>query len=111
VVKNDLERRMKEMFEKRLQEIDARLAELRAKLESDEELDLEAVEKEIDELVSEREKIAKRLNVAAAIQAGAYQARTVDSTHHRETVVEQRVLDPHDTLEYRQAFMRYVTRG
>lgn len=98
------------MFEKRLQEIDARLAELRAKLESDEELDLETVEKEIDELVSEREKIAKRLNVAAAIQTGAYQARTVDSTR-RETAVEQRALDPHDTLEYRQAFMRYVTRG
>src|SRR5690606_33891889 len=58
----------------------------------------------------EREKIAKRLNVAAAIQTGAYQARTVDSTR-RETAVEQRVLDPHDTLEYRQAFMRYVTRG
>ena len=97
---------------KRLQEIEARKAEIRDLLENDEKADLDTLEKELKELADEEKELRQRLDVAASIEAGAApEARVVDSTPMQKAVVEPRAVDRYDTMEYRRAFMEYVTRG
>src|SRR5690606_34317483 len=97
-------------IKKRLQEIEARKAELRNILETDEKADLDAIEAELKSLAEEEKELRRRLDMAAGIQAGEVEARKVDG-FNREEKVEVREVDPHDTMEYRRAFMEYVTRG
>jgi len=100
------------MVERRLQEIASRKAEIRGLLESDEKVDLEALEAELKALNDEEQELRRRLDVAASIQAGAApEARVVDSTTVQKATVEPRSMDRYDTIEYRRAFMDYVTRG
>ena len=97
---------------KRLQEIEARKAEIRGLLETDEKADLDALEKELKGLADEEKEIRRRLDVAASIHTGtALEARVVDSTTVQKATVEPRAMDRYDTMEYRRAFMEYVTRG
>src|SRR5690606_3152581 len=100
------------MVERRLQEIASRKAEIRGLLESDEKVDLEALEAELKALNDEQQELRRRLDVAASIQAGAAQVRRVaDSTTVQQATVEPRSMDRYGTIEYRRAFMDYVTRG
>src|SRR5690606_14015389 len=97
---------------KRLQEIEARKAEIRGLLENDGEADLDALEKELKGLADEEQELRRRLDVAASIEAGtAPEIRVIDSTSVQKATVEPRAVDRHDTMEYRRAFMEYVTRG
>src|SRR5690606_36451433 len=98
--------------EKRLQEIEARKAEIRGLLEGDGEVDLDALETELKALIEEEAELRRRQEMATSIANGTATARVVERSGLRPQIsVESRVADPHDTLEYRQAFMRYVTRG
>src|SRR5690606_4675157 len=100
------------LTEKRLQEIEARKAEIRGLLESDGEVDLDALETELKALIEEEAELRRRQEMASAIAYGTASARVIERSELRPQVsVESRVADPHDTLEYRQAFMQYVTRG
>lgn len=97
---------------KRLQEIEARKAEIRGLLENDEKADLDALEKELKGLADEEKELRRRLDVAASIEAGtAPEVRVIDSTSVQKATVEPRAVDRYDTMEYRRAFMEYVTRG
>src|SRR5690606_9499301 len=97
---------------KRLQEIEARKAEIRNLLENDEKADLDALEKELKGLANEGKKLRRRLDVAASLEAGAApEVRVIDSTPAQKAVVEPRAVDRYATMEYRRAFMDYVTRG
>ncbi len=96
-------------IEKRLQEIEARKLEIRKILESDNaNLDLDALEKELKELEAEKQELERRKSIAQGIQAGVVQARTIATTAEKP---EERVEDKYSTIEYRKAFMDYVTRG
>ena len=97
---------------KRLQEIEARKAEIRSLLENDEKADLDALEKELKGLADEEQELRRRLDVAASLEAGtAPEVRVIDSTSVQKATVEPRAMDRYDTMEYRRAFMDYVTRG
>jgi len=97
---------------KRLQEIEARKAEIRGLLENDGDADLDALEKELKGLADEEKELRRRLDVAASIEAGtAPEVRVIDSTSVQRAIVEPRAVDRYDTMEYRRAFMDYVTRG
>src|SRR5690606_28836133 len=95
-----------------LQEIEARKAEIRNLLETDEKADLDELEKELKELADEEKELRQRLDVAASIEAGtAPEVRVVDSTPVQKATVEPRAIDRYETMEYRRAFMDYVTRA
>jgi len=96
-------------IEKRLAEIEQRKAEIRSLLEGDQQVNLDELEKELRDLDNEAKELRRRQEMAQKIQSGAVQARAVAST--KPEGVEQRNEDPHDTMEYRRAFMEYVTRG
>src|SRR5690606_24712128 len=97
---------------KRLQEIEARKAEIRNLLESDEKANLDELEKELKSLADEEKELRRRLDVAASIEAGtAPEVRAIESTSVQKATVEPRAVDRYDTMEYRRAFMEYVTRG
>src|SRR5690606_37186099 len=96
---------------KRLHEIEARKAEIRQLLETDENADLDALENELKDLADEEKELRRRLDVAASIETGtAPEVRVIDSTPAQKAVVEPRAVDRYDTMEYRRAFMDYVTR-
>src|SRR5690606_37326280 len=98
---------------KRLQEIEARKAEIRSLLENDEKADLDALEKELKGLADEERELRRRLDVAASIEAGATsEVRAIESTTDRTASAQQnRSVDKLESIEYRRAFMEYVTRG
>lgn len=97
-------------IKKRLQEIEARKAELRNILETHEKADLDAIEAELKSLSDEEKELRRRIDMASGIQAGEVEVRKIDG-FNREEKLEVREADPHDTMEYRRAFMEYVTRG
>src|SRR5690606_21359464 len=70
----------------------------------------DAIEQELKSLASEEQELRRRLEVAAGIQAGDIEGRRIDSTG-LPAKGEARDADPHDTMEYRRAFMDYVLRG
>lgn len=94
----------------RLAEINARKLEIRNLLQSDEKVDLNALEAELRALEEEEKEIQKRQEIAKGIQTGAVQARSVAATGV-QAQEQRQAADPHDTPEYRRAFMDYVTRG
>lgn len=97
------------MFEKRLAEIRARKLEIRKLLEAEGQVDLDKLEEEMRALEAEEQEIGRRREMAQKIQTGsAPEVRTVAAFGAQNP--EQRVADKTDTIEYRQAFMEYVTR-
>ena len=88
----------------RIEEINARKAEIRALLESSEQVDMDAIEKELRALDEEAKEIEKRAAVAASIQQGEVVAPVVE-----KPVQEARKMgNKYDSMEYREAFMNYV---
>lgn len=92
---------------KRIDEINARKAEIRSMLEGSGEVDMDALEKELRELNTEAEAIERRNAIAAGIQLGKVDAAIVD----KPAAEGRRLENKFDTAEYRQAFMDYVCRG
>lgn len=97
-------------IEKRLQEIEARKLEIRKLLESDnKDINLDDLEKELRELEDEKKYLERRKAIAEGIQAGTVQTRTITTT--AEKPENRTTEDKFESLEYRRAFMDYVTRG
>lgn len=69
---------------KKLQEIEARKQEIRAMLESDQEVKLEELEAELRELDEEKSKIEKRQAIAQMIEEGKIETRKVEENVHME---------------------------
>ncbi len=98
----------------RLQEIEARLAEIREMLEDEEkrgDASFKDLEKEVRELKEEKEELEKRqrlMDELEDIDSGKQEVRTVETFNANP--VEKREKGT-DSLEYRQAFMNYVLRG
>lgn len=85
---------------KRLQEIEARKAEIRSLLQSDNEVDLDALKNELDSLSNETRSIKERHELANSIQVGKVIARSVDPDEDgpKEDVA--------DSAEYRSAYLK-----
>lgn len=95
-------------IKKRLQEIEARKLEIRSLLEGDnKDINLDELEKELKALDAEKQELERREQIAAGIQTGTVQTRTLTTTSQPETRTE----DKFESTEYRKAFMDYVTRG
>ena len=98
----------------RLQEIEARLAEIREMLEDEEkrgDASFKDLEKEVRELKEEKEELEKRqrlMDELEDIKSGKQEARTVETFNANP---EEKREKGTDSLEYRQAFMNYVLRG
>jgi len=95
----------------RIKEILERLVEIRTELNSSEECDVDALEKEIQTLTEEREeleKIEKRKNMANALNDGSIIPTHVMTLSSKE---DRKVVDKYNTVEYRQAFMEYCKSG
>ncbi|PEP87084.1 phage major capsid protein, partial [Bacillus toyonensis] len=96
-----------------VEQIVARMTEIRSLLEGDQEIDLATLETELRELHDKKSQIETRqrlLNEARSIHDGsATEIRTIE-TFNTDPQGEQRELGT-DSLEYRHAFMNYVLRG
>lgn len=93
-------------MEKRLNEINARKVEIRSALQSGSEVDLDAVQKELDALDAEERGIKEKLDIAGKINVGSLQGTPVTKPQ-----VKQEERHGLDSLEYRQAFKEYVLSG
>jgi HK97 family phage major capsid protein len=96
----------------RLQEIQARIVEIRSLLEGDQQVDLTSLDTELRALNDEKAQIETRqrlMTEASAINSGvATEVRTIETFNANPQ--EQRELGS-DSVEYRKAFMNYVLRG
>lgn len=94
------------MFEKRLQEIEARKLEIRQLLESDnKDINLDEFEKELRALEAEKQELERRKSIAESIQAGTVQPKTITvigQTEQRNKTIEEILESP----EYRSAFLK-----
>ena len=91
------------LIEKRLAEIAERKVEIRGILESDETVDLDAINEELRQLEAEEKELRQRLEVAKGIEVGTVQSRTVAKVENTEKrTVEDVVSGP----EYRRAFLK-----
>ena len=91
------------LIEKRLAEIAERKVEIRGILESDAQVDLDAINEELKQLEAEEKELRRRLEVAKGIEVGTVQSRTVAKVENTEKrTVEDVVSGP----EYRTAFLK-----
>lgn len=89
----------------RMEEINTRKAEIRNLLDSEQDVDLDALEKELRELDAEQQKIEKRAAIAAGIQQGTIPSEKIEAPKDEARAAK------YDSEEYRKAFMEYVCRG
>lgn len=91
---------------KRLKEIEARLAELRAQLRGEGEVDLDAIDKEITDLEAERAQLMRREELATRAAEGLMPGlRTVENNGQKEENKENRSADGFaEPAEYRNAW-------
>ena len=95
-------------MEKRLKEIMARKAEIRSMLETGDQVDLKTLKTELEDLAAEERSIQERQELADKINVG--EVRGLQVPKPGEKLDENRAADT-DSMEYRKAFMFYVTRG
>lgn len=93
---------------KRLIEIRQRKEEIRTMLQGDGKIDMDAVQKELEELDAEQKEIEKRQEMAEKINTGKEPAVEKRRKPEEKDFMEE---DRYDTKEYRRAFMNYVCRG
>lgn len=93
----------------RLAEINARKQEIRTLLTSDEKVDLDKLQKEIEGLDAEAREIQRREDIAAKIDTNSVNTDVRKKAKPEEKPPEKR--NKYDSEEYRIAFMNYVTRG
>ena len=98
-------------MDKRLKEINDRKLEIRSMLQGEEKVDLDALEKELADLEAEATEIRRRHEVAAEINAEETKPAEVREIA-KPAVVEERSKEMDlNSIEYRKAFMTYVTTG
>lgn len=90
----------------RLAEIAARKVEIRALLESENKIELGAIEQELRALETEEAEIKKRQEIANNILKGTTQVRTIDTTS--ESAKTKDVQDVISTPEYRKAYLKHI---
>ena len=93
-----------------LEAINNRILEIRSLLESDQDINLNELEKELRELNENKAAMEKRaalLQEAQAINVMATETRAIEKFNATET----REVGGLDSLEYRNAFMKYVLTG
>lgn len=96
----------------RLAEIRKRKAEIRTALEAKEDVDLDAVEKELRDLNEEEQGIEKRQKIADGITVGDLPTGVVEKQKPEERQKpKEEPENKLDTPEYRHAFMQYVCRN
>lgn len=93
----------------RLAEIRKRKAEIRSMLQDDtqQNIDLDALEKELRALNEEEAALERRQDMANNINTGETTATVIEAPQD----LARRTGNPYDSAEYRTAFMRYVTRN
>lgn len=87
-------------IEKRLKEINDRKVEIRQLLESDTETDLDAIEKELNELEQEAQELRSKKEIAGKIQTGEVEARKIEQPE------VEKMDNVFETKEYRSAFFK-----
>jgi len=103
-------------MEKRLAEIKERRLEIRGMLNSPDKVDTNAIEKELIELEKEEKDLLARKKIADGISEGTIISRGIEKPAGglpsgviaREDRGEE---DPSNSIAYRRAFQRFVTRG
>jgi Predicted phage phi-C31 gp36 major capsid-like protein len=96
-------------LEKRLKEIQDRKVEIRGLLDGATPEDLDAFTQELDGLVAEERTIQTKLEIAGKLNSGELRGSVIKP--FKADIPEQRNDNPYDSVEYRKAFMNYVTRG
>jgi HK97 family phage major capsid protein len=91
----------KQMFEKRMQEINARKLEIRGLLESGETVDLNAIQTELNSLEAEAKDLETRAEVAKGINAGTIPANVIEKPVREERNMENLNVA---SVEYRNQF-------
>lgn len=86
---------------KRLKEIEKRKAEIRASLQSDEKVDLEAFKNELESLSAEKREIEERQEMADSIKAGKIETRRISGGSEENNLDE-------NSKEYRNAFFKQM---
>lgn len=93
---------------KRLKEIDARMAALRTQLRSEGEVDMDAIEREINELQQERSVLMRRIEIAESISAenlpGFRSVERVEENSNAHARQEDRGAGFTEPTEYRDAW-------
>lgn len=95
---------------KRLKEIMNRKLEIRKMLESDEKIDMDAIEEELRALEQEAKEIERRTGIANSITNNELPTQSIKKPMEKEKDARCQG-SSFDTMEYRNAFMRYVTAG
>lgn len=94
-------------MEKRLSEIVSRKAEIKTLLESEVQLDLQAIETELEGLNAEETELRQKADIAKQINAKEVRANEIKKPEKEMKKMEK----GYETMEYRQAFMEYVKTG
>ena len=98
------------MIEKRMGEINARKAEIRTILETDEKANLDELESELRKLDDESKELERRAAVAAGISSGTIPATSVKAPFADPKPVEFDKRTVLSTPEYRSAFAKILMR-
>ena len=85
---------------KRLKEIEARKAEIRASLQNDKEVDLESLKAELESLTAEKREIEQRQEIAESIQAGKIDVRKIAGGEDDANKLDE------SSKEFRSAFYK-----
>ena len=93
------------MDSKKLNEIIARKEEIRAKLESNEDVNIEELRAEIEKLNKEQTEIEERAKIAKEINENKIDSKIIDDDGGKKN------MNDFSTIEYRNAFMDYVKTG
>ena len=96
-------------MDKRLKEIMDRKIEIRSALKDGKEMDLTAVQTELETLEKEEIEIRSRQEIAEKINTGEVPATVILKPEEKE--VRKMNTDKFDSVEYRQAFFDYVKSG
>ncbi|WP_293997718.1 phage major capsid protein [uncultured Megasphaera sp.] len=98
-------------MDKRLNEIMQRKAEIRTALQGEEKVDLKALEKELKDLNQEEEELRRRQAVADMLNEQGAAADDADARKIEKPGTATADDNIYDSMEYRMAFMRHVTRN
>ena len=93
------------MDSKKLNEIIARKEEIRAKLESNDDVNIEELRAEIEQLNKEQTEIEERAKIAKEINENKIDSKIIDDDGGKKN------MNDFSTIEYRNAFMDYVKTG
>jgi len=96
------------MDSKKLNEIIARKEEIRAKLESNEDVNIEELRAEIEKLNKEQAEIEERAKIAKKINENKIESKVIDKTIDDGG---KNNMNDFASVEYRNAFMDYVKTG